>query len=163
MATQNTTEYGRETDPRTNGFLTVQQNPSPVFMMRFNLTTAAGSSGDVINLRFLPPGRIIVYPRLSYLQVDAFGASRVIDVGSAAYLDETGATVAAATAAWDTGISVAAAANIQLGASVAAGTGGIFEYTSRAGVTIQMIVTGGTIPVSTKINGFLAVAFPGGI
>ncbi len=163
MATQNTTEYGRETDPRTNGMLTVFQNHSPLVLMRFSLTAAAGASGDILNLRFLPPGRFVVYPRLSYLQCDALGAARVVDIGTAAYTDESGTTVVAAASAYDTAISVATALNLQLGASVAAGTGGVFEYNSKSGITIQATITGGTIPVSTKFNGFIMVGYPGGI
>lgn len=163
MATQNTTEYGRETDPRTNGMLSVYQNASPLFIMRWNLTAAAGVDGEIINLRQLPAGRVIVYPRLSYFQCDALGASRVLDVGTAAYTDEAGNAVAAAANAYDNDVSVASAANLQLGSNAAAGSGGIFEYNSRSGVTVQALITGGTVPVGTKFNGFLVVSFPGGI
>lgn len=163
MATQNTTEYGRETDPRTNGMLSVYQNASPLFIMRFNLTAALGVDGEIINLRQLPPGRVIVYPRLSYLQCDALGASRVVAVGTDAYTDEAGSAVAAAINSWDSAISVASAVNLQLGASAAAGSGGIFEYNSRSGVIIRATITGGTVPAATKFNGFIVVSYPGGI
>jgi hypothetical protein len=162
MATQFTTEYSKDLDPRTAGALSVYQGMAPLFAYRFSLTAAAGIDGEVINLRFLPPGRFTVYPRLSYLQIDALGASRVMAVGTAAYTDEAGNAVGAAASAWDSAISVASAVNLQLGASVAAGTGGVFEYNSRSGITIQATITGGTVPVSSKINGFIMLGAPGG-
>ena len=162
MATQFTTEYAKDLDPRTNGILSVYQNMNPLFAYRFALTAAAGIDGEVINLRFLPPGRFVVYPRLSYLQIDALGAARVIAIGTAAYTDEAGNAVGAAASAYDTGVSVASAVNLQLGSSVAAGTGGIFEYNSRSGITIQATITGGTVPAASKINGFIMIGTPGG-
>lgn len=163
MATQLMTEYGKDTDPRTNGLLTGFQGFAPVGILRFGLTAVAGVDGEIFLLRQLPPGRFVVYPRLSYLQIDALGASRVIAVGYQAYTDETGAAVAAAASAFDSGVSVASAVNLQLGASAAAGTGGIFEFNSRSGVNLVATVTGGTVPASSKINGYFTVSLPGGL
>jgi hypothetical protein len=162
MANQNTVEYAKDTDPRTNGLLSSFQGAVPLFNYKFSLTAAAGAAADTISLRFVPAGRFSFFPRLSFLQVDALGAARTLDFGTAAYTDEAGNTVAAALTSFDTGISIATATTLQLGASIAAGTGGVFEYNSRSGITFIATVQGGTIPVSTKFTGSLCFGYPGG-
>lgn len=124
---------------------------------RFTFTqgAAAGDATSVQKLVKLPAGKVTVYTNLGYINWSAFGASRVLDVGHAAYNDPDGAAVAAGAAAWDNDIDVSAAGGAQLGSDVTAGVGKIVEYNSRSGVTIQASVAGGTIPAGATIKGYV--------
>lgn len=172
------TQFGKNTDPRTNGYLVPQEYQTPLFWTKidFNQGAAAGDSGSTVNLAKLPSGRIVFLPKLSFLQWSAFGGTGSMTIGTRAYTDENDNAVAAVPAAFDTGVSVVAAGGALMGASVAAGTGGQFTYLSKTarlgnaltdptsfGVTIFATVTGGAgcIPANATFTGYITYAILG--
>lgn len=168
----NSTQFGKNTDPRTNGYMNPQEYQEPLFssIFDFNQGAAAGDSGSTINFAKLPSGRVIFLPKLSFVQWTAFGGSGAMTIGYRAYNDETDTTIAAAAAAFDTGVSVVAAGGALMGQTIAAGTGGRFTFLSKAkplvnqitdptgfGVSIFATITGGAacIPISATMIGYL--------
>lgn len=159
VTTQGSTEYNKTTDPRTYGSLTPTEAPKNVRFVPFTFTqSGAGDATSIANLAFLEGGRYHIYPKSSYMQNSAFGASRVLDIGLAAYTDEDGNTVAAQPLLFDDDIDVSAAAGAALGSDIAAATGGKFLVKTRSGVAITATVAGGTIPDGATLKGYIAVA-----
>lgn len=163
VTNESSAEYLKQTDPRTNGVLDPQNSAQKVYKQEFNFTqgAAAGDDGSGALLLQLPPGRVKFYPLESAIQWSAFGASRVLDVGVAAYVGEDGVTVAAAPVAFDTDIDVSSAGKAKLGSDVAAATGAVFEYNSTEGVDVVVLCTGGTIPAAATLKGYLTYAVVG--
>lgn len=174
----NSTQFGKNTDPRTNGYLVPQEYQAPLFtsIIDFNQGAAAGDSGSTVNLAKLPSGRVLFLPRLSFLQWTAFGGSGSMTIGTRAYTDENDNTVAAAAAAFDTGVSVVAAGGALMGQTLTAGTGARFTYLSKGtrngnpitdptsfGVTIFATITGGAgcIPINATFTGYITYAILG--
>lgn len=172
------TQFGKNTDPRTNGYLVPQEYQAPLFtsIIDFNQGAAAGDSGSTVNLAKLPSGRVLFLPRLSFLQWTAFGGAGSMTIGTRAYTDENDNTVAAVPAAFDTGVSVVAAGGALMGQTLTAGTGARFTYLSKAtrlgnvitdptsfGVTIFATVTGGAgcIPANATFTGYITYAILG--
>lgn len=160
VTTEYSTEYLKTTDPRTYGSLNPEQAPRDIKFIPFNFTqgVAAGDAASKAVLAFLEAGRFYVLPKLSFIDWDAFGSSRVLDIGYAAYTDEDGNTVVADPDAFDDDVDVASAGRAAMGSDIAAASGGSFLFKARDGVAITATVAGGTIPAGTKLKGYLAVA-----
>lgn len=114
----------------------------------FTQGAAAGDANSTMGLCMLPPGRVKVLG--IYLANSAFGASRVLDVGTEAYTSLAGATVAAAASTFWNDLDVAA-------------SGGRYvefnqDYDSKAGVVLTSLVTGGTIPAAATLSGYVLYA-----
>ena len=176
VTTQNSTEYNKNSDPRTNGYLVPQEYQVPMFVSRFNFTqSGVGDSTSIQKLFKLPSGRVILFPKLSWIQWTAFGAARTLAIGVGAYTDENDATVAAAPTAFDSAIDVSAAGSAAMGSAMAVGTGGNFTYLSKAarlgnilstptsfGVDVIATVTGGAgIPDATTLKGYITYGILG--
>ena len=163
VTTEYSTEYLKKTDPRTYGYLSTNDQQIPMFMQPFTFTQGA-AAGDANSLQYLwqfPPGRIVFFPKLSFYQWAAFGASRVLDIGHAAYTNESGTTVAASANRFDDNVDVSSAGSALMGSDqVIADAPGI-EFVSTSGVDIYATVTGGTIPAGTVISGYLVYAHVG--
>ena len=151
-------QYLKATDPRTYGRLDPEDTPMNVRIERFEFTqsAAAGDATSTMTLGQLPPGRCVFFPKMSWLSWDAFGASRVLDIGHAAYTGEDGVAVVAATNKWDDNIDVSSAGGAAMGSDLVIADAAGTEFKSAAGVNIVANVAGGTIPAGTKIFGYLA-------
>lgn len=157
------TEYLKKTDPRTYGLLSVNDQSIPMFAQPFNFTqgAAAGDANSTATLWKFPPGRILFFADLSRITWAAFGASRVLDIGHAAYVDESGTAVAANTNRFDDNIDVSAAGTAFMNSDGVIGDAAGVEFISGAGVDLLATVTGGTIPAGTVLRGRIVFAHVG--
>lgn len=114
----------------------------------FTQGAAAGDANSTADLRKLPPGRVRIVGSMSHIAFSAFGAARTLDIGYTAYVDEDGETVAAVVDALVDGADVSAAGSANMSGNP------LLE--SRAGVTVQAKVLGGTIPAGATLEGVIA-------
>lgn len=112
----------------------------------------AGDAGSTAQLCKLPHGRIRLIPNLSRFWHDAFGSSRVLDIGHAAYTKEGGVDEVADPDAFVVDNDVASA-----GTAKVLGTARKFDMFSRKGIVVTATIAGGTWPSGCKLNGYLAV------
>lgn len=117
--------------------------------------TVASDAGSTIDLVKLPAGRVRVLPSFSRVQTSAFGASRVLDIGHTAYLSADATTEAADDDAFTpTALDISSAtADLKLGTALD------FDLYSKAGVLVQALVSGGTIPIGATLKGFIAYVY----
>lgn len=141
-------------DART--LVNVDENCSKVRIKRFSFTqgAAAGDATSTATLVYLPAGRIRVLADQSRLTWSAFGASRVLDVGYAAYTAEAGTTTSAAPAAFDDDIDVSTAGTANLGSDITSADKTQY-FASRNGIVVKAVVAGGTIPVGATLSGYI--------
>lgn len=160
VTNETSTEFNQATDPRTYGKMDPDVTPQKAKIARFNFTqsAAAGDIASTQKLLFLPPGRIIVFPKLSFIQWTAFGAARVLDIGYAAYTGEDGVAVGALANAFDDDIDVSAAGGAAMGSDLTVGTGMLWTFKSSGGVTLLSTVAGGTIPAAATLKGYVTYA-----
>ena len=122
-------------------------------LIHFEIIPAvAGDAGSTAQLLKLPHGRIRLVPQLSRFWHDAFGASRTLDIGYAAYTKEGGVDEVADPDAFVAANDVSAA-----GTAKVLGTTRKYDMFSRKGVVVTAAVAGGTWPSGCKLNGYLAV------
>ena len=120
-------------------------------VVKFNFTqSGAGSAASIARLYRLPAGKVMLCCGQSQVKTSAFGSSRVLDIGYAQYIGQTGAVVSADPDAINNDIDVSGAATTIPGAALADGT---ITFNSRAGVTLIATVAGGTIPDAATIQG----------
>lgn len=122
------------------------QKKASIIPFDFTQGVAAGDATSVQKLFYLPPGKRRLLS-ITY-KTSAFGASRVLDIGNAAYTksDGTAGSAAAEAAVADKDVSSAVALNTVLLN---------LEFDSKGdGVLIQSAVAGGTIPAGATINGW---------
>lgn len=112
----------------------------------------AGDAGSTAQLLRLPHGRIRLIPNLSRFWHDAFGASRVLNIGHAAYQKEGGVDEALSANAFVAANDVSLA-----GTAKVLGTTRKYDMFSRKGIVVTAQCTGGTWPSGCKLNGYLAV------
>lgn len=115
--------------------------------------SGAGDANSTVDLVKLPAGPCRVILTESYLAGAAFGASRTLDIGYPTYVGNDGEDVAADVDAILDGRDVSAASGAAL--TAAAGADPTVLLNSKAGVTIQAKVLGGTIPTGTVLYGYL--------
>lgn len=123
----------------------------------FDYTNSTGSTvaaNSYLQLCTVGPGYILPYSQVS---TSALGASRVLNIGFQEYVDNTGTTVASVANALLSALDVSSAVNGYLfGSQASGGTVGIgYNLTGRTDILAQ--VTGGTIPASATIKGFIAI------
>jgi hypothetical protein len=122
----------------------------------FNLpaVAVAGDATTTIDLCKLPPGQLKVIPCLSRITTSAWGASRTLSIGHLAYLSADATTEAANASAFISAMDVSSAV-------AAAAFSTVLEYDiySKAGVTVQGSVAGGTIPVGATMEGFIVYVY----
>ena len=156
-------EANRVRDPRANGFV------SPAYFrnleaMPFTFTqSGAGNAGSTATLITLQKGRYRIFPRSSYVNWTAFGASRVLDIGLSAYTAEDGSTVSISAARFDDDVDVSAAGGAFMGSDLSAadsiGVDVLVGGTSNTdGASIVATVAGGTIPDGAILRGYLVIA-----
>ena len=115
---------------------------------------AAGDATSTVELCTLPRGRIRILGKLSNLYCSAFGAARVLNIGTRAYKTIDGMDVAEAANALANNLDVSAAANVNLAAALTLAQS--IVWTSQGGITIFGTVAGGTIPAGATLTGWLA-------
>lgn len=115
----------------------------------------AGDVNSTIDLVKLPPGRVRVFPALSFVSVSALGAARTLDIGYAAYTDIAGDAVAAVEDFFWSAVDVSTAviADLVEATTTDLATGKIFQ--SQGGVTIQAKVEGDGIDDGETISGYI--------
>jgi len=115
---------------------------------------AAGDDGTNCDLVLLPKGNIRVLGALSRVAFSAFGASRVLDLGHRAYDKIDGVSEAVALAAFDNDIDISAAGAAAIGNALSYEDS--YVLTSKNGVMVCALVTGGTWPIGGIIRGYIA-------
>lgn len=160
VTTENSTQYARELSTATTKNEKNEYGAGlKSFLFEFTQSAAIGDANSLVNLIKVPPGRHRMYCPLSFIQWDAFGAARTLDIGWVAYTDPAGATVAADEDGIETAVDVSAAGQQSgLGDGVAVGAGRCIEFNSSEGVQIQAKVEGGTIPAAIKLSGYFVIA-----
>jgi hypothetical protein len=121
-------------------------------ILYFSHTQAvAGDAASIQSLAKLPQGSVRVIADESRVYFSAFGASRVLDIGFAAYTNLDGEAVAADPDFFATDVDVSAAGSALL--SEASAKLPLFE--SLDGVEIESVVAGGTIPAAATLEGYI--------
>lgn len=120
--------------------------------------TVAGDADSIAKLCDLPPGRVRVLPNLSRITSSAFGSSRTLDLGHAAYQkrDDADPTLLEALnyTAFITDMDISSAVN-----SAAFSTVLKYDLYSKGGVEVLARVQGGTWPIGGTISGLLAYLY----
>ena len=125
-----------------------------LYIARFTHTqSGVGNIGDVINLIELPAGRINIYPDLSRLVTTDHGGTATLSIGTAAYVNSAGTTVAAAATALGSAVDVSGAA---VDAALTLPAAGILSIDSRNGVVVNATNAASAIPDAGTINGWIA-------
>ncbi len=120
----------------------------------------AGDDGSTVILARVPAGYGHILKQLSLISWSAFGASRVMDIGYAAYTEVDGDAVSAGVDILEDGRDVSAA-NLKgtvLGTGTNADDLPVYSYNSKAPVDIVAKVTGGTWPLNATVEGWIAFA-----
>ena len=150
VTTQNSTQYGNQIAiPPV--IMEAEQHYGKLRVVKYNFTqSGAGDATSVQRLYKLPAGKIMLCCDQSRVHNSAFGASRTLSIGYAAYQAQDGSAVAASAAALSSAVDVSGASSFIPGAVLADGT---ITFTSRGGVLLQSTVAGGTIPDAATIQG----------
>jgi hypothetical protein len=120
--------------------------------------SGAGDDGSSVTLVRLPAGQGVVFKQLSLIRWTAFGASRVMDIGYAAYTERDGDAVSAGADIFEDGrdVSSANAKGVLLGTGTNADDLPVYIYDSKAPVDVKALVTGGTWPDAAVVEGWIA-------
>lgn len=133
--------------------LTTRQKHGRLRIATFEYTAPeAHADGSDVILVTLPANRVRVFGHLSTLKVSALGGSRVGKVGHLAYTKLDGTTQNASDAVFATGLDLASASSNHLAGNIAT-AGSSLSFDSRDGVTLNLTVTGDTIPSGATIKG----------
>ena len=126
----------------------------------YNQGASAGAANDTIEFVKLPAGDVRIFKHLSAVNCSAFGASRVLDIGFRAHVKYTDNSAVAESV--DTildGADISAIASRGGGAGTNALTvSPSILLQAKAPVTIFGTVTGGTIPASATLEGYIVYA-----
>lgn len=120
----------------------------------------AGDDGSSVTLVRVPAGYGHILKQLSLISWSAFGSTRVMDIGYAAYTENDGDAVTAGADILEDGRDVSAA-NLKgtvLGTGTNADDLPHYSYNSKAPIDIIAKVTGGTWPLNATVEGWIAVA-----
>lgn len=156
VTNQKSTEYTNQSATPPTVMDTTQLHGVVRFAKVTFTQDGAGDATSTVGLVELPAGRVRLIGDMSYLRISAFGASRTLDIGWAAYTDIDGAAVVADADGLDDGLDVSAASAINLGSATATTDGDTYKFESQSGVVINATVLGGTIPDAATIKGYIA-------
>lgn len=119
----------------------------------FKVTTdVQGDANSEFNLGKLPFGAVRILPGLSRYSCSALSTSRVLTFGHRAYTKADGADDQAEDLdAFAAGIDASGAI-----AGAALGTNIKHDLFSKGGITVAAQVTGGTVPASAVLEGYIA-------
>lgn len=163
VTNQFSTEASRVRDPRANGNVSVAYFRD-LEVMPFTFTqSGAGNATSTATLVQLQKGRYRIYPRLSYINWTAFGASRVLDIGLSAYTGEDGVAVTVAADKFDNDIDVSSAGGAAMGSDLAAADNVGIDVlvggeSNTDGARIIATVAGGTIPDAAVLRGYVVLS-----
>jgi hypothetical protein len=163
VTNQFSTEANRVRDPRANGNVNVAYFRD-LEVMPFTFTqSGAGNATSTATLVTLQKGRYRIYPRLSYINWTAFGASRVLDIGLNAYTGEDGVAVTIADNRFDDNVDVASAGGAAMGSDLSAADSiGVDVYVGGSsntdGASVIATVAGGTIPDAAVLRGYIVIS-----
>jgi len=127
-------------------------------LARFDFTqVGAGDIGSTMDLVQLGAAHYRIIPALSHAEWSAWGASATLDIGHTGYTKLDGTTVAAAPAAIEDTVNVAAAGNafLGVGAGAAANISGL-EIECKGNLLIQAVVAGAVVPAGATLKGWIA-------
>jgi hypothetical protein len=115
---------------------------------------AIGDINTMFEFGTLPPGAVRILPRLATMRCTAFGAARVMKIGTRAYRSVDGPTADQAEDddAFSTGLDLSAALAVVPNPF---GTVVKFDLFSKTGVRVYGTVTGGTVPAAAELEGYL--------
>lgn len=119
--------------------------------------TVTGDADSTYELGNLPPGRVRVLPCLSRITTSAYGSSRTLDVGHAAYQKRGDPAEDFEALNYEAFI-----ANMDISSAVAAAafsTALKYDLYSVAGVKLVARVQAGTSPIGATMSGLLAYLY----
>lgn len=116
-------------------------------------STGASTTPNTFDLFKLPAGRVRVLPALCRVTTDAWGASRVLDIGNRAYTGEQRAAVAEVENEYLNNLDISSAV-----AAVAWSTDLKKDFFSETGITVFATVAGGDAAAADTISGFAVYA-----
>lgn len=154
-----TTEYSTQVSNRTAALAknapTDDGAKKRIMYFSFTQGAAAGDANSLAQLAVLPPGKVRLLKTDSKFVCSAFGGGRTLDIGYLAHTTTGGAAVAASQDTILDGGDVSAAAGLTCGAGTnALGTDPTIAFDSTAGVTLQAICLGSTIPAGATLKGY---------
>lgn len=120
--------------------------------------SSAGDDGSSAILTRIPAGQGHILKQLSFCRFTAFGSSRTLDIGLAAYTERDSDSVSAQTDVLEDGrdISSANAKGVALGTGTNAASALLLTYDSKAPIDVKAIVAGGTWPAGAVLEGWIA-------
>ena len=113
--------------------------------------SVALAAGENVRIAKLPPGRIIIHPRLSFMTIGTFGSGRTLDIGYEATVTPDGTAIAASGDTIDDGRDVSSGAADYLGDGSNGADQIVLE--TRDGLNILAKVLGNTWPITANIAG----------
>jgi hypothetical protein len=151
VSNENSTQYELQND---NQSALNAPDHGKVRVLSFEHTQAvAGDANSISTLIKLPAGRIRVLTNMSKIATSAFGSSRVLSVGFAAYEEADGTPVTADPDYFASAVDVANATSFVLDESTTPALSQ--ELNSKNGIVINATTTGGTIPAAATIKGYI--------
>lgn len=157
VTTQNSTEYGNTVAVPKVALATTDWGGRLRFLRFSHTQVGAGDATSIVRAVKLPAGKARVFNRLSSITTSAFGSSRTLDAGWAAYNSGTdGSAVAADADGLDAAQDVSSAGTYNPTGTIGGDETKLFD--SASGVTLQFQVAGGTIPNGATINGYIVYA-----
>lgn len=153
MTTVKSTEI---TSEEAGTLLTTRQKHGRVRFAKFTYTAdQAYADGSDVELVTLPANRVTILGTLSTLKTSAFGSSRVGKVGYKAHTDLDGDAVVADDDALAASLDLSSAAVNEIANNIALADTAL-TVESDSGFTVNLTVTGGTIPSGATIKGHIA-------
>lgn len=124
-----------------------------------NLTGGTLPDGTEIDIGWLPPGVMRIFPLLSaYRTVVAGGASRVLNIGRRAYASKYNPNPSALEVEEAAGfVSAKDISAAVVSAVFDAGNNMAIDFSSRKGILAYASVTGGTIPSLWELEGYFTL------
>ncbi len=122
--------------------------------------SVAGDDGSSVTLCRIPAGQGVIFKQLSLIRWTAFGSSRVMDIGYAAYTERDGDAVSAGADIFEDGRDVSSAnlKGVILGTGTNADDLPMYIYDSKAPIDVKALVTGGTWPLNAVVEGWICYA-----
>ena len=160
ITTQNSTQYANAFP--TTGPNTLNDNSeweSTLRRSRFDFTqSGAGDAGSLVRTIKLPPGKVRLYLRESFIVFSAMGTARTLDIGWLAYTNLAGTAVAADPNGLDDGVDVSSAGTLTPGGTLANDEESM-TFESKGGVVITLQVNDGTLPDAATFNGYFSFCY----
>jgi hypothetical protein len=154
VTTESSTELTQAYQSAPENRLRADQWGGKLRVKHFTFTqgAAAGDANSYAKLVDVGPGPVTIYPSLSYVAHSAFGSSRTLDIGLAAYTQPDGTAVIADEDAIDAAVDVSGAGSFTPAGTVTAER---LSINSRGAVVIQAKCESGTLPAGATLKGYI--------